>query len=171
MARLWKPTTYKPVPAGAELVKRRGSTVAEWTDSRGRKRRAPVHETRKGGRRLVIESRIWWGEYRGADGLPVKLSTGCRDETAARGVLADAERKVELVRGKVLTAAELRTAAHGATELTAHVRDYLNVLRVRESRHGVPSFRGACSQPARHSQTLGGGDRVAHSGAPGSGRT
>ena len=47
-------------------------------------------------------------------------SPGCRDETAARQVLADLERKAEQVRSGVMTAAEAAIGDHQAAPLTEH---------------------------------------------------
>src|SRR5262249_44945696 len=60
-----------------------------------------------------------------------ETATGCRDETAARGVLADLERRAELVKAKVLTAGEDRIADHQATPLTAHLDAFDNHLRAK----------------------------------------
>ena len=48
------------------------------------------------------------------------MATGCRDETAARQVLADLERRAELVRSGVMTAAEAAVGDHQAAPLAEH---------------------------------------------------
>ncbi len=45
------------------------------------------------------------------------MATGCRDETAARQILADLERKAELVRSGVITGTEEQVGKHHATAL------------------------------------------------------
>jgi site-specific recombinase XerC len=54
--------------------------------------------------------------------------TGCRDETAARQVLADLERQSERVRAGLLTPAETRVAAQLAKSIGEHVEAYLTSL-------------------------------------------
>src|SRR5439155_22213356 len=56
------------------------------------------------------------------------VSTGCRDETAARQVLADLERKAELVRSGVISAAEESVGRHQAVSLSQHFDAYLASL-------------------------------------------
>jgi hypothetical protein len=46
--------------------------------------------------------------------------TGCRDETAARQVLAGLERRAELVRSNVITSVESDIGTHQATPLARH---------------------------------------------------
>jgi integrase len=59
-----------------------------------------------GSERVVIESPYFIAKYRDGAGLVREVATGCRDETAARQMLADLERKAELVRSGVMTASE-----------------------------------------------------------------
>jgi hypothetical protein len=53
------------------------------------------------------------------------VPTGCRDETAARQVLAELERKAELVRSGVITTAEASVGRHQSTPLDEHFDDFL----------------------------------------------
>ena len=61
------------------------------------------------------------------------MATGCRDETAARQVLADLERKAELVRSGVMTAAE---AAVGESR-PAPIAEHLNAFDEHHRAKGV----------------------------------
>lgn len=56
------------------------------------------------------------------------VSAGCRDETAARQVLADLERKAELIRSGVMTATEAAVGKHQAAALEDHITAYLSYL-------------------------------------------
>ena len=47
-------------------------------------------------------------------------ATGCSDETAARKVLADLERRAELVRSNVITAGEAAVGDHQGAPLAKH---------------------------------------------------
>jgi integrase len=136
VGRVYKPTVYKPLPEAVELFTRKGQRFAKWRDRRGRTRTAPVvlpkRGKHKGELRLVVRSNIYWAEYRGADGLH-SVSTGCRDESAARGVLRELERRAELVKGNLLTAAEARTADHRAAPLAGHFAAFEIYLSGRAS--------------------------------------
>jgi integrase len=57
-----------------------------------------------------------------------EVSTGCRDETAARQVLADLERRAELIRANVITAAEDAIGRHQPAPLSEHFDAYLASL-------------------------------------------
>jgi hypothetical protein len=102
----------RPLPAGAEILVRKGQRLARWKDRKGKARTAPLTLGKDGSERIVTESRYFVAKYRDGAGVVRVEATGCRDETAARQVLADLERRAELVRSNVMTAAE---AAVGAT--------------------------------------------------------
>lgn len=137
MGRVFKPIVYKPLPDGAELFTRRGERFARWTDGRGRKRTAPVVVPRRGKHvgqeRIAVESSRYWAQYRAADGLR-QVPTECRDETAARGALRELERRVELVKGNLLSRSEAQTADHQTVPLAEHFDAYGEHLRVHVNR-------------------------------------
>ena len=61
--------------------------------------------------------------------MVVETSTGCRDETAARQVLADLERRAERVRAGLLTPAEDRIGSSTwGTPIAEHVAAYIASL-------------------------------------------
>lgn len=125
MGSVFKKSFTKPVPADVETFVRKGQRFARWQDSKGRTRTAPLTTGKDGSQRLLIESPVYIAKWRDGDGIVREQSTGCRDETAARGVLADLERRAELVKAKVITSAEDRVADHQATPLTDHISAYL----------------------------------------------
>jgi integrase len=120
-----KKQVTKPVPAKAETFFRKGERFARWTDTRGKKRTAALTVGKDGSERIVIESSKWFAKYRDGSGVVRVVPTGCRDETAARQVLADLERKAELVRSGVITAAEASVGRHQGTPLDEHFEAYL----------------------------------------------
>jgi integrase len=73
-----------------------------------------------GGERIVTESPYYVAKYRDGGGVVREVATGCRDETAARQMLADLERRAELVRSGVMTAAEAAIGSHQAAALAGH---------------------------------------------------
>ncbi len=70
--------------------------------------------------RIVTESPCYVAKWRDGAGVVRVEATGCRDETAARQVLADLERRVELVRSGVMTGAEAVIGDHQAGPLAEH---------------------------------------------------
>ena len=61
-----------------------------------------------------------------------EVSTGCRDEDAARSILSKLERRAELIKANVITAAEDRIADHHSELLSGHIADYLQSLRAKD---------------------------------------
>jgi integrase len=120
MGSVFKKTYTKPLPAGAELFSRKGQRFARWKDRKGKTRTAAVTTGKNGTDRLLLESPVYVAKYRDGAGVVQEVSTGCRDEQAARQVLADLERRAELVRAGVLTSAEDRIAQHQATPIAEH---------------------------------------------------
>jgi integrase len=154
---VFKKTFTKPLPANAELYIRKGRQFARWKDSKEKTRTALVTVPKKGGhqgeQRVVIESPYFVAKYRDGSGLVVECSTGCRDETAARGVLADLERRAELVRAKVLTSAQDAISKHQPTPLAEHFDAYREHLRasgatekhIKECRHYLDRLAADCA--------------------------
>src|SRR4051794_33605277 len=112
MGSVFKETVTRPLPPGAEIVIRKGVRLARWRDARGKVKTAPLTIGKDGADRIRDESSTYFARYRYRDGngIVVEIATGCRDETAARQVIADLERKAERVRAGLLTPAEARTA-------------------------------------------------------------
>src|SRR5215471_6864217 len=120
MGSVLKKTYTKPLPSGAETFVRKGQRFARWKDRKGKTRTAPLTVGEDGGERIAIESSKWFAKYRDGAGVVRVVPTGCRDETAARRVLADLERKAELVRSGVMSAAEAAIGERQAAPLTEH---------------------------------------------------
>src|SRR5437762_3021675 len=103
MGTAFKKTYTKPLPQGAEVFTRKGERRARWKDRKGKTRTAALTTGEDGSERILLESPFYVAQYRDGSGALCVVSTGCRDETAARSVLADLERRAELVKAKVLT--------------------------------------------------------------------
>ena len=114
-------TGREPLPPGAEIFVRKGERFARWKDRKGKTRTAPLTVGKDGSDRIVIESPYYVAKYRDGAGVVRVVATGCRDETAARQVLADLERRAELVRSGVMTAAEAAIGDHQASALAEHL--------------------------------------------------
>ena len=134
MGSVFKKTVTRPLPPGAEIIIRQGVRLARWRDGKGKMRTAPVTTGQDGADRIRDESSTYFARYRDGNGVVVETPTGCRDETAARQVLADLERQAERVRAGLLTPAEARIAEHLATPIGEHVDAYIDQPRSRAGR-------------------------------------
>jgi hypothetical protein len=117
----------KPVPAGAEVVTRKGERVARFKGRGGKTVQAPRTED---GTRIRMLSRKWYGEYRDADGVErrVPLAT---DRTAAELMLAELVRKAELKQANVADPFE----EHSKRPLAEHLADFRRELEARGNAH------------------------------------
>jgi len=88
---------------------------------------------RGGADRIVVQSGTYTAKYRDGQGVVREVATGCRDETAARSVLSELERRAELVKAKVITAGEDATADHQQVPLDEHIAAYLTHLECEET--------------------------------------
>ena len=136
MGSVFRQKAQRPIPAGAEIVTKNGQRFARWK-VRGKPRTAPLvvptNGKWAGQDRILTESKTFFAKYRDGDGLKQIVPTGCRDEQAARQVLADLERRAELVRSKVITTAQDRISQHQNAPLSEHVTAYLESLRAAET--------------------------------------
>jgi hypothetical protein len=164
MGSVFKKAVTRPLPTGAEFIVRKGVRLARWRDAKGKLRTAPVTTGRDGTDRIRDESRTYFARHRDGNGVVVETPTGCRDESAARQVLADLERRAERVRAGVITPAEARTAEHLSTPIGHHVGAYLTGLEasgaspkhVAESRRVLNRVLQGCG-----AETLAGLERSA----------
>jgi len=92
-----------------------------------------------GSDRVVITAGTYTAKYRDGSGIVRERATGCRDESAARSVLGDLERRAELVKSKVITAAEDAISDHQDTPLVSHFDAYQTKL---EADGTSPDHRG-----------------------------
>ena len=130
----------------------RGRQLACWRDGKGRKRSAEVAVGKDGVVRIGTRTATYYARYRDARGRMQDVATGCRDETAARAVLADLVRRCELVRARVITPTEDAVADHQDTPLAEHVEAWLSHLeakgvtkgRVKTNRQRFMQVAGDC---------------------------
>jgi integrase len=125
MGTVFKKTATKPLPAGAKILVRKGQRLAEWLDAKGKRRTAPLTVGKGGADRLVITARTYTAKFRDGSGIVREVATGCRDESAARSLLTELERRAEKVRGKILTPNEDAAVGHQDTALADHLAVYL----------------------------------------------
>src|SRR5262249_54279311 len=82
--------------------------------------------------RLLIEGRTFYGKYRDHAGAVVTRPTGCKDEQAARQILARWEREVEQIKAGTLDAGDLDTSRRAAAPLEEHLAAYERSLVAAE---------------------------------------
>ena len=134
MASIFRKTYTQPLPKHAEIVERRGRQMVMWIDRRGRKQYDDVTTGKLGQIKIIRESPTWFVRYRDADGLEQIKSTGCKDEQAARQVMADVLRRVEHRKAGILTAEQDQQASHADRRIAEHVTDYLEHLKAKTVR-------------------------------------
>jgi len=132
MGSVFKKTVTKPLPDGAEIFTRKSERFARWRDGRGKKRTAPLTNGRDGSDRIVLTVGTYTAKFRNGQGIVEEVATGCRDEVAARSILAQLERRSELVKSNVISAGEDAIACHQATMLTDHFAAYLTHQRAKQ---------------------------------------
>jgi len=126
MGTVYRKSFTKPLPTGAEIIMRTGKRFARWKDAKGKSRTAPLTTGTDGTDRIVVEARTFTAKYRDGSNVVREVATGCRDETAARSVLADLERRAELVKAGVMTSAEDAVADHQGVSFAEHSAAYVD---------------------------------------------
>lgn len=139
MGTVFKKTYTKPLRAAAETFTRKGERFARWKDAKNKTQTAPLTTGKDGSDRIVVKAGTYTAKYRDGSGVVIEKATGCRDETAARSVLAELERRAELVKAKVMTVAEDNISDHQGVPLADHFEAYLTKL---EADGTSPDHRG-----------------------------
>ena len=134
MATIFRKTYTQPLPKNTDIVERRGRKMALWRDRRGRKHYDEITTGRRGQTKIIRESPMWMAQYRDAAGRKLVVPTGCRDEQAARQVLANMVRRVEHIKAGILTPEQDRQATHAVKSLAGHIDDYRQHMRAKTIR-------------------------------------
>ncbi|MFH1110132.1 MAG: site-specific integrase [Planctomycetota bacterium] len=131
MGMIFKKAYTMPIPVGAEIAERDGRRIARWRLRNGQPRSAEVVDCKDGKLRVRGQSRLYMARYRDGNGQVVEVATNCKDEVAARAVLVQLERRAELIRSGVMTAAESDAADHAGAPLSRHLDFYERHLRAK----------------------------------------
>src|SRR5438094_8529503 len=78
-----------------------------------------------GQERIVVETPTYFADYRDGNGHLRRVATGCRDESAARAVLAGLEKRADKVRAGIITKSEDAMTIHQHTPLTEHIAEFI----------------------------------------------
>jgi integrase len=127
-----------PLPLGphAEIVEQRGKRIApppRYRIRSGKLRTAEVFTAADGRVRMRGTTKSYIAKFRDAAGYWIERPTGCSDETAARAVLAQLERRAELVKAGVLTPEEDAASRHGAESIETNLDAWRDHLRLKGS--------------------------------------
>jgi integrase len=143
MGQVFKKTTTRPVPSGAKIVEVGGKLTAR-CGGRGTKAKwmtAPVVTLDDGRQVIRQESSTYFARYRDHDKALIVVSTGCRDEEAAKQVLADLKKRVERIKAKVATVQELAIADRRQSPIGEHVEEYVSRLPGKKTAAASPVHR------------------------------
>lgn len=130
MGHLFLPSSNRPIPPGAEIINQSGERTARWRDRRGKLRTAEVRSTPKGDQ-VVIPGARYLARYKDGLGETRTVPTDCKDESAARAVLVELERRAEMVRSGILTPAQDAAADERKVGVEKHLDRYLQSLRAK----------------------------------------
>ena len=128
MGTVFKKQTTRPLPIGADIFTKGGQRFARWKAGK-RTRTAKLTTGRDGADRIVTESPTFLAKYRDGSGYVCEVSTGCRDEAAARSVLGELERRAEKVRSGIISTAEDMMTVHQHTLLTEHLAEFIATMQ------------------------------------------
>lgn len=134
MATIYRKTYTQPLPKNTQIVERNGKKMALWVDGRGKKHLDHVTTGNRGQVKILRYSPVYVAQYRDANGQVIIESTGCRDEQAAKYVLAEFIKRSEHIRAGLLSAQQCRTADHARTSLEDHVDAFLEHLQAKTIR-------------------------------------
>jgi len=112
----------------AKIIVRKGQRLAEWIDAKGKRRTAPLTAA---GDRIAVVAGTYTAKFRAGSGIVKEVATGCRDESAARSILGKLERRAELVKGEVISAAEDAVIDHQCTPLADHITAFIDHQKAR----------------------------------------
>lgn len=120
MGTVFRKAWTSPLPPGADVVSVRGCPTARWRLRNGTLRTAEVLTDARGRVRIRGRTATFVAKFRNGAGVIVEPPNGCKDETAAKAVLANLERRAELMRAGVITQEEDEAGRHGTQPLVDH---------------------------------------------------
>ena len=132
MGSIYKKKSLKRLPKCSELIEVNGNQKAKWKSRDGKWITREVKKDSNGKLRVVSLSKFYTAKYRDENGRTIEVSTRCREESSARKILSELERKVELIHSGVITREESQVANNNDLSLDKHIHDYLNSLKAAE---------------------------------------
>ncbi len=89
-------------------------------------------DRKDGSVRILDEAGTFTAKLRNGKGIVCEVATRCRTEDGARAVLAQLERRAELVKAGVMSAVEDQIADHQSELLSLQIANYLQSLRAKD---------------------------------------
>ena len=136
MGSVYRKTVTKKLPAGGEIFTRKGQRFIRWADAKGKSRTAPITVGKQGEDRVVILAKTFTAKFRDGQGKVCEIATGCKDETAARAVLAGLVKRSERVKSGLVSPREDAVVDFRGSLLEASIRDYEARLKATDSSPG-----------------------------------
>ena len=143
MGSIFRKVTVRPVPHTAVIATdRAGNATAKWTPRNAKRSiTAPVRTLADGRQVIEVATGCYYARFRDADSGVRTVSTGCKDESAARQFLANLERRAERIKAGIMTRREADAADRMHDPLEGHVADYLERLPGKRGGPATPMHR------------------------------
>lgn len=134
MASLYRQRYTKKIPVGAEFVTINGEKKVKVAGRGGTVRMYDYLIGRDSEPRIGGYANTWSVSYMDMNGIRRIQSTGCRDKSAARYVLAKIEQRIEHVKSGMISKQELRMLECRNAPISVHFDDYMQHLEVKTVR-------------------------------------
>ena len=126
MATVFQRTKKKPLPPGAQVVERKGKRLAEWLNSRGKWRTAPLS---KDGSGILAKASTYTVRFVDEHGHIREVGTRCRDYAAAEQLGRELEKRAMQRREGLLDPAQERFAKAARAPIADHAAAHVEHLR------------------------------------------
>ena len=126
MASVLKRVRKEPMPAGAQIVERKGRRMAEWVDAKGKRRTAAVS---KDGLGIRVQSSTYTVQYMDEHGHPQRLASRCTDFDAAMQLGREKEKQAMQRREGLVDPTQERFSKAARQSIREHAAEYAAYLR------------------------------------------
>jgi integrase len=126
MATVFQRTKKKPLPAGAQVVERKGKRLAEWLDARGKWRTGKLS---KDGSGILTKASTYTVRFVDEHGHTREVGTRCRDYAAAEQLGRELEKRAMQRREGLLDPAQERFAKAARASIAEHAAAHVEHLR------------------------------------------
>jgi len=126
MASVFRRVKKMPMPEGARVVERKGEQHAEWRDTNGKRRTAPLSADGKG---IRVESATYTVQFMDEHGHAQRVATRCRDHAAAEQLGRELEKRAMQRREGLLDPAQERFAKAARAPIAEHAAAHIGHLR------------------------------------------